>query len=177
MFSMATTKPLHGTLALLALAMLGACTSLRLPAIAPGQDTEASVRTKLGQPSAQWRDAGGAYTWEYSGQPYSNWNYLISFDAQGKVTRNLQALSDENIARLSLGMSREEVARLLGTPRTKEWGGFKYEHIWTWNAGVATATIEEQRFDVYFIADKVVRTGWRTVEPNECSLYPLCDDN
>jgi hypothetical protein len=54
----------------------------------------------------------------------------LGFDRAVREVR--QVLSDENISKLHAGMSRDEVRRMLGSPRDIGFSGSNDEEIWSW---------------------------------------------
>ncbi len=93
---------------------LSACS---LPgSVRPGAD-ESSVRSTAGRPTATMTLPGGGTRWQYSGQPGAQFVWNIDFDAQGRVVRNEQVMSDEAFARIRSGKdTRADILRDFGPP-------------------------------------------------------------
>jgi len=145
--------------------VLGACAVFNPTAdLKPGVSIQGDVSAVLGTPSRIYQDPGGGETWEYSTQPYGTTCYMASFDAAGTLTRLVDALSEQERARVQPGMTREQVARMLGQHRTVAVFRLSGEEVWDWNvphwgSGIAT------RFNVHFKEGRVVRTTTSTVYP------------
>jgi hypothetical protein len=141
-------------LALLALSIL-ACTSPGQ--LAPGT-TEQAALAALGRPTATWPLADGGVRLQYSGQPslQSVWN--VDFDAEHRLVRAEQMMSESAFGRIRVGKTtQQEVLRDFGPPtdvmyfslkqqtsfmyRTYIQGGFRAAMIVNFNpAGVVVET-------------------------------------
>ena len=128
--------------------------------------SEAEARAVHGEPAARWQNDDGTSTLEYSTQPNGDIALMITVDASGAVVRQENALSLENLARVERGMTREQVARLLGAHRSVQTFALSGEEVWDWNIrndGPGIATL----FNVHFIDGKVVRTSRTYVFPHD----------
>lgn len=84
--------------------------------IRPGATAD-EARAAAGRPTATIALPGGGQRWQYSGQPWSQWVWNVDFDAQGKVVRNEQVLTDEAFARVRPGVdTRTDIVREFGLP-------------------------------------------------------------
>lgn len=108
-------RPLR-TLALAA-ALTGLLAACSFPgSVRPGYD-EGQVRSAAGRPTSTIALPGGGQRWQYSGQPWSQWVWNIDFDAQGKVVRAEQVLTDEVFLRVRPGKdTRADIIREFGQP-------------------------------------------------------------
>jgi hypothetical protein len=109
--------------------LLAGCDQQRISELEEGLATEQDVRTRFGEPEKIW-DAGdmadvpgagaasvpGARTFEYNRQPQGAVNYMITLGADGKMSALRQVLSPQNFARVSPGMTREVLRKMLGKP-------------------------------------------------------------
>ncbi|HJV24840.1 MAG TPA: outer membrane protein assembly factor BamE [Aromatoleum sp.] len=150
-------------IATLALALLAGCATFPAPRQV---STEAEALAVFGEPVERWHNGDSTTTLEYSTQPMGATALMITVDRSGAVLRQEDALSQENLARVERGMTREQVSRLLGRHRSVERFVLSGEEVWDWNIrndgpGVAT------RFNVHFIDGKVVRTSRSFVYPND----------
>lgn len=89
-----------------------------LDKLAFGVSTEADVRLAMGTPETTWEEENGARILEYPKGPEGARTWIFSIDPRGKLVEYHQALTQENLARVRPGMSRDDVRRLLGKPRT-----------------------------------------------------------
>lgn len=109
-------RPLFG--AVLAL-WLGGCAVLADPGRVAAGQTQAQVAQDQGRPTARYPAAGGVgERWQYSYQPSGQRVFNIDFDAQGRVTRVEQALSEPLFAqRIRPNVwTRADVLREYGPP-------------------------------------------------------------
>jgi outer membrane protein assembly factor BamE (lipoprotein component of BamABCDE complex) len=153
---------LAGLLSGLMTVSLPACDGINLNKLKPGVSTLDDVRAIMGPPTMEWTDADGTQTWEYARTPNGIVNYMIDFD-RGKILLEVrQVLSEANFARVSPGMTREEVRRLLGRPAHEEYFALKKEFVWDWKT--RTEGGYHYFFDVYFDeSGHVTRTGQHTL--------------
>ncbi len=89
-----------------------------LEKLAVGVSTEADVRLAMGPPETTWEEENGARILEYPKGPEGAHTWIFSIDTRGKLVEYHQALTPQNLARVQPGMSRDDVRRLLGKPRT-----------------------------------------------------------
>ena len=89
-----------------------------LEKLAVGLSTEADVRLAMGSPETTWEEENGARILEYPKGPEGARTWIFSIDPGGKLVEYHQALTEQNLARVRPGMSRDDVRRLLGKPRT-----------------------------------------------------------
>ncbi len=121
--------------------------------------TEAETIAAHGQPVRRWANADGTTTLEYSTQPGGTICMMVTVDAAGRVLRQADALTVENLARVSVGMTREEVSHMLGRHRTVEYFPRLREEVWDWNIDNSTGPGIATLFNVHFIDGKVARTS------------------
>lgn len=98
----------------------------------PGESSENDVRNVMGQPDTVWEDAGGGRTLEYPKGPEGVRTWMFAIDGNGKLIGYTQVLTEDNFARIRVGMEREQVRRMLGKPRTVATFGRKNEEVWDW---------------------------------------------
>ena len=130
-------------------AALPACDYVNLKEIKPGVTTQADVRSRMGEPGfIHWNDDGTA-TWEYARQPNGSSCYMITFGQDHVVARVEQVLNDANYAKVRVGMSKDDIRRLLGAPGSKQLFDNLREEIWEWRIEGVPST-EETYFMVHF---------------------------
>ena len=100
-------------------------------AINPGASAR-QVETLVGAPANVWKNADGSEVWEYPRGPFGVETYMVTLGPDRAVREVRQVLGDDTISKLHAGMSREEVRRLLGTPRDIGFSGLNDEEIWSW---------------------------------------------
>lgn len=133
--------------------------------------TEAEVIAARGEPTRRWHNDDTTTTLEYATQPDGDTCLMVQIDAGGIVLRQWDALDEENLARVRKGMSRDEVARLLGEHRAEQTFTQSGEVVWDWNVrsyGGQAGTL----FNVHFIDGKVVRTSRTQLYARDPRAYP-----
>jgi hypothetical protein len=100
-------------------------------AIAPGASAQ-QVEKLVGAPASVWKNADGSEVWEYPQGPLGVETYMVTLGPDHAVREVRQVLSDETISKLHVGMSRDEVRRLLGKPRDIGFSSLNDEEIWSW---------------------------------------------
>ena len=133
-------------------AALPACDYVNLKEIKPGVTTQADVRSRMGEPGfIHWNDDGTA-TWEYARQPNGSSCYMITFGQDHVVAKVEQVLNDANYAKVRVGMSKDDIRRLLGAPGSKQTFDNLREEIWEWRIE-GTPPMDETYFMVHFDTD------------------------
>ena len=164
------------TMGLLSLMMgLVGCDQQRIAELEEGVATETDVRARFGEPEKTWDAADmanvpvtggaaqaltapGARTLEYNRQPQGMVNYMITINADGKMSALRQVLNPQNFAAVLPGMSMEQVRKLLGKQLKVTPYALKNQthYDWRYLNPPNTAMI----FTVVFDADlRVVSTG------------------
>ncbi len=100
-------------------------------AINPGASAQ-QVETLVGPPANVWKNADGSEVWEYPQGPLGVETYMVALGPDRAVREVRQVLSDETISKLHVGMSRDEVRRLLGRPGEIMVFGARDEEVWSW---------------------------------------------
>ena len=90
------------------------------------------VETLMGAPANVWKNADGSEVWEYPRGPFGVETYMVTLGPDRAVREVRQVLSEEYISKLHVGMSREEVRRLVGRPRYVGFSDLADEEIWSW---------------------------------------------
>jgi hypothetical protein len=100
-------------------------------AISPGDSAQA-VESRVGAPGTVWKNADGSEVWEYPLGPLGVETYMVTLGSDRAVREVRQVLSEETISRLHVGMSRDEVRRLVGSPGDIGFSDLNDEEIWSW---------------------------------------------
>lgn len=132
--------------------------------------TEAEALADRGQPTRRWDNGDTTTTLEYATQPYGDTCLMVQVDAGGIVLRQWDALEYTNLARVKKGMSKDEVARLLGEHRSEQTFRLSGEEVWDWNIhndGPGVATL----FNVHFKDGAVVRTSQSYIHYPDSTMF------
>lgn len=119
---------------LLAAALITAgCDQKKVEQLEEGVSTEADVRAQFGEPAAVHDDGEhGAKTLEYPRQPEGQSTYMISIGADGLMSSLRQVLKPAEFAKVTPGLDKSQVRRLLGRPAATQRFELKNEEQWDW---------------------------------------------
>ncbi len=115
-----------------AMLLLAACDSRRAAKLEEGVSSESDVRAQFGEPAAVYDDAGGARTLEYPRQPEGQTNLMITIGADGKMSALRQVLKATEFSKVTPGLDKAQVRRLLGRPAKTQRYDVKNEEQWDW---------------------------------------------
>jgi hypothetical protein len=149
---------------MLALALLAGCDVQKIAELEEGVSTEADVRARFGEPAAIYDEPGGARTLEYPRQPEGQRNYMITIGPDGRMSALRQVLRPETFAKVTPGMDRAQVRRLLGKPAQVQAYALKQQEVWDWRYLEAG---QGQQFSVTFDSTGKVVTSGATIDPRE----------
>jgi hypothetical protein len=99
--------------------LLGACEQQQSNKLIEDVSTEADVKRVFGEPKTVTIAADGTRTLDYPRQPEGTTNYVMVIGPDGKLKSLRQLLNADNFSKVQPGMTREEVAKLLG-PHARE---------------------------------------------------------
>lgn len=119
-------------ISLLLLAGLTACVGQPLR---PGMDYEDAVLRQMGPPVLEWTHADGSRQLAYPRGPFGVHTFMVRIAPDGRLESIENVLTEEHFARVTPGMSMEEVLRLLGPVDPSS--GVSYfarrdELVWEW---------------------------------------------
>ena len=148
-------RPLAAAFALACALALGACDRNGNPIqefgfdkLAKGVSTESDVRGVMGQPDTVWEQEDGARTLEYPKGPAGARTWMFDIDRDGKLRDYRQVLSEATFGAIRPGMSKDEVRRMLGRPKSVAEYRLKNEEVWDWRYLDPTNT--PRFFNVHF---------------------------
>jgi len=100
-------------------------------AITPGTPSSALIE-RFGAPKVLSKNSDGSELWEYPRIPSDYQKFLIDIGVDRKVAAVRQVLAEEYFSKVRVGMSREDVRRILGTPYEVAVFDLSGEEVWTW---------------------------------------------
>ncbi|HEU4622478.1 MAG TPA: outer membrane protein assembly factor BamE [Burkholderiaceae bacterium] len=114
--------------------VVAGCDARKIEQLIPGQATEAEVGATMGRPTAIYELDTRARILEFARAPEGQVTYFAEIGPDGKLARRIEnVLTAQNFARIRVGMSEDEVRRIIGTPSYTEQYKLKPgERIWTW---------------------------------------------
>ncbi|TAM55421.1 MAG: hypothetical protein EPN57_02460 [Paraburkholderia sp.] len=134
---------------------------LLLRGLTPGVTTAAQIREQMGQPETERSHADGSKRLEYPRGPQGTTTYMVDVDSRGRLVAVTQVLTAENFAKVRMGMTADEVRRLLGKPGEIAEYRLKPETVWSWKWQEGGPS-GEAYFNVHFDASGVVYTTSRS---------------
>ena len=139
------------------LAVLAACDQQKIEKLEEGVSGEREVRAQFGEPASIYVESDGSRTFEYPRQPNGQANYLITIAPDGKMSSLRQVLTPDNFAKVTPGMSKEQLRRMLGRPAKTQRYALKHEEDWDWHYRVGQQAL---LFTATFDDDgKLIRSG------------------
>ncbi len=133
--------------------------------IEPGQSTEEDVRRQAGKPEIVWEEDGGGRRLEYPRGPEGGTTWMVTIGADGKVGKIEQVLTAENFTRVRVGMTKDEIRRLLGKPTKVEAFRLKKEEVWGYRW--FESQTDRAFFNVHFDDQGNVTTTSRSDDPSK----------
>lgn len=95
--------------------LLAACSNFQMERMQPGSISIDQMRARE-KPTAEWKNADGTLTLEYSTRAVSARNLMLDFDAKGMLREVRSVATLQNMALLKPAMTRAEVQRIIGSP-------------------------------------------------------------
>lgn len=125
---------LHRALLLSASLIIAACASYEGRGLRPGEARLEDVQTTMGQPAMQWQDPDGSRQLAYPRGPAGFHTFMVRLGPTGKLQSIENVLDERHLANVSVGMSKEEVLRVLGPSDARLTVYFKArdELVWDW---------------------------------------------
>lgn len=115
-------------LLLAAASVLAACATPK--SLAPGTSLD-EARARLGNPTGSYSLPAGGTRLQYSNQPFDQSVWNADFDAQGRLARVEQVMSDAAFARVRSGKdTRDDVLRDFGRPADTFFYKLRDESAW-----------------------------------------------
>lgn len=114
--------------------VLAACAAFAPPALPIGASAD-EVQRVFGPPTGRYELPGGGTRLEHARGPMGKQTWMVDLDAQGRVTRWWQALTEERLnafMAIAPGMPRDELLRTLGRPAQVQHGGWTGGELWSW---------------------------------------------
>lgn len=118
------------TLWLVCLAFLTACSAYAPPAQVNGM-TQVQLVAHMGQPDTVRQTATGARL-EFPRGPMGHHTWFVDVDADGKVVKTKQVLTELNFNQITPAMLQDEVRRRLGRPSETQGLGRSRGVVWSY---------------------------------------------
>ncbi|WP_280155183.1 hypothetical protein [Piscinibacter sp. XHJ-5] len=145
-------------------ALLAGCAASYGPqSLRPGTSL-GEVTAALGPPTGRYARADGERV-EYARGPFGKHTYMLDFDAQGRLLRWQQVLTESQFEAIRTGMSGDEVMVALGHPAETRPLAYQQRTLWSYRYDAPFCTWFQVGIDRQ---GRVVDTGY--------GPDPLCED-
>ena len=140
----------------LSVLLLAGCAGFSGRGLVPGQSSESEVESLMGPAADVRKLADGGSVRYYSREPYGRQIYAARIRSDGKLESLEQTLTDENLARLRPGSTRDaDVRDIVGPPyRVDEYPRLQRQ-VWTYK--MYSGGMTEKDLYVQFSPDRIVR--------------------
>jgi len=129
------------TSALASLLVAAGCAGYSGSSLQPGA-SETEVRSVMGSPAMEMRDPDGTRLLYYPRGPLGNQTYVASLNPAGTLTQVRNVLNDGTFNAIRPGLTEQEVLRMIGPPREKDYFSnlgqtawdYKFQDAWGYEA-------------------------------------------
>ena len=125
-------KPLRLTFVMLAAGALAACATSYGPKSLPPGTTVEAAKTAMGPPTGEYKLPDGGRRVEYARGPMGKHTYMLDFDAQGRLVKWDQVLTEYNFNEIRSGMTANEVWMRIGHTENKRGIGWQKQIVWSY---------------------------------------------
>jgi len=143
---------------------LSACAGYS-PSGLPAGTPQAQVIERMGPPTGRYALAPSGERLEFARGPMGKHTYMVDFDADLRLLRWEQVLTEKNFYALQIGMSRDEVLRRIGHPSNVRFLSRQQHQLWSYRYDTPFCVWFQVSLDT---SDKVAELG--------NNVDPQCDD-
>ena len=141
--------------------LLSACASYDGSTLVPGKSSAADVEALMGPPDEKLAATGGSSAWFYT-RPSGGVTYAVGLGPDGIVRGVDQRLTEENIAKLEIGVSTQQTVRaLFGPPFDTTYFDRLQREVWSYKYRIVA---ERMVFWVRFSDDGIAREVFKSVD-------------
>ena len=131
--------------------LLVACASYSGTGLNPGESRVEDVLRIMGDPAMRWQEPDGSQQLAY---PRGIHTFMVQIGADGKMQRIENVMHMKTFARISPGMTKNKVLRILGPSEPSGTAYFKARNELVWEWRYCDEWNEPARFDVLFDGSK-----------------------
>ena len=159
-----TTALTRASSAASALLLMVGCAGYGPGDLKPGQ-SEADVRTRMGEPTDRSALPNGGSRLEYARGPMGAHTYRIELDTAGSVQNVHQILTEANFEAVRPGESKADVRDRLGRPAQQRTGWRGVGEVWSYRYD---HRIECRWFQVWLVENRVREASY--------AVDPICEE-
>lgn len=111
---------------------LGACATSYSPSGLPTGAPSSQVIAKMGAPTGRYGLPDGGQRLEFARGPFGKHTYMLDFDAQDRLVRAEQVLTEKQFMALEIGMSADDVLRRIGHPSNASYLPRQQHKLWSY---------------------------------------------
>lgn len=111
--------------------LLQACAGYSPGNMPAGTPRDEAVKA-MGTPTGEYRLTDGGSRVEFARGPFGKHTYMLDFDANGRLTRWQQVLTEANFNALKMGMDQQEVRMSLGRPSQQRYLSWPKLMLWSY---------------------------------------------
>lgn len=112
--------------------ILAGCDFFAEKKLVVGQHDEGDVRMIMGKPDMVWEEESGAKKLEYPRGPMGTQTYFVFIGPDGKYLGMERVLVEANFAKVQVGMTQDDVRRILGKQTEVTPYALAREEVWSW---------------------------------------------
>lgn len=136
------------------------------PAATPAGTPASELTTRFGTPTGEYDLPSGGRRIEYARGPFGKHTWMFDVDAEGRLVRTTQVLTEANFNAIRPGMSRDEVLLAIGRPGETSRLDRQNQTVWSYRYETPFCQWFQIGMDP---AGRVVDSGY--------NLDPMCADN
>jgi hypothetical protein len=111
--------------------LIAACSSYSPSGLAPGTSA-AQAQQSMGKPTGSYELPGGGRRLEFARGPVGIHTFMLDFDAQDRLVRWEQVLTEQHFLELHAGMTKEEVLQRVGHPGNASYFPRQQQNVWSY---------------------------------------------
>jgi hypothetical protein len=112
-------------------ALAAGCASYGPQSLRVGQAADEATRS-MGVPTARYARPDGGSRLEFARGPFGKHTYMVDVDADGRVQRWTQVLTEANFDAVKPGTPVQDLLLTLGSPSHRRGGGWQGGEVWSW---------------------------------------------
>ncbi len=111
--------------------LMTACASYGPPALPVGSSVD-DVTRAMGPPTGRFLMRDGQQRLEFARGPFGKHTYMVDFDAQGRLARWEQVLTEQKFNEIQSGMDASEVRAAIGRASETFYIGWQKQTVWAY---------------------------------------------